>query len=303
MTFLEVAWPSGKAEACKASIPSSNLGATFFHFMLYLVATPIGNLADITFRAVETLKNVDYILCEDTRHSRPLLGHYEIQTPLRSYHKFNLKEKEREILSDLAAGKKIALISDAGTPGISDPGAELVAACVQHGFAVQAIPGPCAAIAALVCSGFNTSRFQFRGFLPRKENELKREIHAILNFDGTTIAYESAQRIEEVLSLLNEVAPSRKLAIARELTKKFEEIVRGSAAEILSHFQTHPLKGELVLLIEKGQELEQDWLKLSPVEHVEYLEKTYQLTRADALKLAAKQRGVSKRDIYREFIS
>lgn len=274
-----------------------------FIFMLYLIATPIGNLADITFRAVETLKSVDYILCEDTRHSRPLLAHYEVPTPLRSYHKFNLKEKESEILSDLAEGKKIALISDAGTPGISDPGAELVAACVHKGIPVQSIPGPCAAISALVCSGFDTSCFQFRGFLPRKANELKRELHAILNFEGTTICYESAQRLEGVLDLLKAIAPSRQVAVARELTKKFEEIVRGSADEILNHFQSHPLKGEIVFLIEKGPEMEQDWQKLSPVEHVEQLEKTFQLTRADALKLAAKQRGVSKREIYREFIS
>ena len=269
--------------------------------MLFLVATPIGNLSDITLRAIDILKTVDYILCEDTRHSRPLLEHYAIQTPLKSYHKFNLKEREGEVVADLLAGKKIALISDAGTPGISDPGAELVATCVEEKISVQAIPGPCAAVAALICSGFDTASFQFKGFLPRKSNDLKRELHQILTYEGTSICYESAQRLSEVLELLNSIAPQRKLAVARELTKKFEEFVHGTAAEILAHFATHPLKGEIVLLIEKNPTIETDWLSLSPIEHVAHLEATYQLTRNEALKLAAKQRGVSKREIYREF--
>lgn len=271
--------------------------------MLYLVATPIGNLADITLRAIETLKLVDYILCEDTRHSKPLLAHYAISTPLKSYHKFNLKEKEGDILTDLRAGKKIALISDAGTPAICDPGEELVAACVQAHIPVQAIPGPCAVIAALISSGFATNPFQFRGFLPRKANELKQELHAILNYAGTSICYESAQRLQEVLNLLQEIAPARQIAVARELTKKFEELIRGSSEEILHHFSSHTLKGEIVLLIEEGKDEWVDFLALTPVEHVEYLERTYQLTRTEALKLAAKQRGVSKREIYKEFIS
>lgn len=292
-----MAWPSGKAEACKASIPSSNLGATF---MLYLVATPIGNLGDITLRAIETLKSVSYILCEDTRYTRPMCAHFGIATPLKSYHKFNEKKRAESILADLKNGLHIALISDAGTPGISDPGADLVTYCIEEKIPVQSIPGACALIVALTCSGFETHRFQFRGFLPRKKGELKEEIVDILQYKGTTVCYESPLRLLEVLNLIHSLAPSRRVGVARELTKKFEEVVRGVAQELIDYYTLHPLKGEVVLLIEANREV--PWLGLSEEEHVALLEKNYALTRQDAIKMASEQRGVPKRLLYNKLM-
>jgi|EndMetStandDraft_5_1072996.scaffolds.fasta_scaffold352466_1 16S rRNA (cytidine1402-2'-O)-methyltransferase len=269
--------------------------------MLYLVATPIGNLGDITYRAVEILKNCDYILCEDTRHSQALLHHYDINKPLKSFHKFSEASKEHLILQDLTNEKKIALISDAGTPGISDPGERLVKACIKSNIPVQSIPGPCAAIAAITCSGLSTSVFQFMGFLPRKPSELRRCLQEILAYSGTSILYESAQRIPKVLSLLEEQAPTRSLAIARELTKKFEEMIRGTAAELLHYYAKHPLKGELVFLIE-GNKNEQNWEDWTPEEHVLFLEDSYKLSRMEAIKMAAAQRKIPKREIYNKMI-
>lgn len=268
--------------------------------MLYLVATPIGNLGDITFRAVEVLKACEYILCEDTRHSLPLLRHYGIQKPLKSYHKFSEASKLQNVLDDLKSGKTIALISDAGTPGISDPGSMLVQNSIKEGIRVESIPGPCAAIAALTCSGLNTDRFQFFGFLPRKAGELQKALQDILSYPGTTICYESPQRILKVLQVLQETAPERILSIARELTKKFEEIRRGTAQELIHYWKAHTLKGEIVVMISGRTEPQsQDWSHLSPPEHVQYLEETYGMSRKDAIKMAAEQRGVPKRDIYK----
>lgn len=302
-----VAWPSGKAEACKASIPSSNLGATFsYHtkqLMLYLVSTPIGNLKDITFRAVEILQNCDYILCEDTRHSQILLKHYNIHKPLISYHQFSEAEKEEHIIEDLRAGKAIALISDAGTPGISDPGSRIVKKCREENLNVTAIPGPCAAIAALSCSGLDTDLFQFYGFLPRKANQLKTTLIEILQYPGTSICYESPNRILDVLEQIKQLAPNRKISVARELTKHFEEIKLGTAEELLEFWRNHPLKGEIVLLIEGNKESPDNssWSQLTPEEHVAELEKTYHLTRNEAIKMAAQARGIPKRELYSKF--
>lgn len=299
--FKMVAWPSGKAEACKASIPSSNLGATFLSriCVLYLVATPIGNLSDITLRAIEVLKSCDYILCEDTRHSAVLLRHYEIEKPLKSFHKFSESEKEAGILHDLQLGKTIALISDAGTPGISDPGTQLVQACVQHNIPVVAIPGPCAAVAALSCSGLPTDKFQFFGFLPRKTGELQRILKEILAYNGTTICYESPQRLLDTLAVVKELAPDREIVIARELTKKFEEIVRGTATELIAHWKGAAIKGEIVLMFAGRPEMpSQQWEEMTPVEHVAWLQETYKISQHEAIKLAAEMRNVRKRDVY-----
>lgn len=267
--------------------------------MLYLVATPIGNLKDISLRAIEVLKDVDYILCEDTRHTQPLLERYEIQKSLRSFHKFNETFKEESIVEDLQHGKKVALVSDAGTPGISDPGEKLVHRCIAEGIEVTAIPGACAAIAAISISGFETSRFQFYGFLPRKAGELRHALQEILIYNGTTICYESPHRLQQVLKVLGELAPERSLAVARELTKKFEEVRRGVATEQLEYWQDNTLKGEIVLLI-SGQKKShnEEWESLTPEQHVDYLESTYKLTRQEAIKMAAEQRGVPKRQIY-----
>lgn len=271
--------------------------------MLYLVATPIGNLADITFRAIEVLKSCDYILCEDTRHSAILLNHYLIHKPLKSYHKFNESFRAESIIEDLKLGKTICLISDAGTPGISDPGADLVQMCIDHNLPVSAIPGPCAAIHALICSGLPTNKFQFLGFLSRKENELKREIQSILDYQGTTICYESPHRLMNVLEMIQNMQSDRLLVVGRELTKKFEEIVRGNAGTLIAYWQEKPLKGEIILLFTPpSKEQQQDWTDWSPEEHVNWVVNTYRLTRKEAIKLVAELRGVPKRQIYQELI-
>lgn len=270
--------------------------------MLYLIATPIGNLADITFRAIETLKECDYILCEDTRHSQILLKHYNIFKPLKSYHKFNEASRAEPILNDLKMGKNVALISDAGTPGISDPGADLVKLCIEHKILFTSIPGPCAAIQALSCSGFTTDHFHFRGFLPRKENELKKELQQILNYLGTTICYESPNRLLDVLAQIHTIAPTRQLVVARELTKKFEEIIRGTAEELLIHWKEQAVRGEVILLFSgSNQNKQAEWENMSPEEHVAFLQTTYSISRQEAIKIAAEQRGVPKREIYNRF--
>jgi len=269
--------------------------------MLYLIATPIGNLEDITLRALRLLKECDLILCEDTRHSLILLKHYAIQKPLKSFHKFNEASQEDELLASMIEGKKIALISDAGTPGISDPGSRLVQKCVENGVQVLSIPGPCAAIAALTCSGLDTDRFQFCGFLPRKNQELKKNLQQLLSYKGTSICYESPHRLLNVLKALHELAPKRLLVIARELTKKFEEVCRGNAQALLTLWEDRVVKGEIVLMIQGEAEGEShQWELLTPVEHVQFLENQLNITKKEAIKLAADLRGISKRDLYRE---
>jgi 16S rRNA (cytidine1402-2'-O)-methyltransferase len=298
-----VAWPSGKAEACKASIPQFESGChlifIYSGIMLYIIATPIGNLSDITYRAIETLKACDYILCEDTRHSRVLLQHYHIDKPLKSFHKFNESAKEYDVIADLKQGMTLGIISDAGTPGISDPGAKLIQACVENQITVVSIPGPCAAIAAICSSGLDTDRFQFLGFLPRKAGDLQRTLQEILSYPGTTICYESPHRLLDVLKVVHSLAPERQLVITRELTKKFEEIKRGTASELLEHWESAILKGEIVLLISQNKKIDlQDWSLIPPKQHVEYMQMTYELSQKEAIIAVAKERGVSKRDIY-----
>jgi 16S rRNA (cytidine1402-2'-O)-methyltransferase len=217
--------------------------------MLYLVATPIGNLEDFSQRACRILQECDYILCEDTRHSSILLKHYQIHKPLLSYHKFNEALRRKKIVADLKEGKKIALLSDAGTPCLSDPGSSLVKLCLQEGFAPTGIPGPCAAILALISTGFDTSRFQFVGFLPKKAKALQELLQEILAYSGTSICYESPHRIQKVLECLKNLEPTRRCAVARELTKKFEEVAIGTAEELLSRQLSRPFKGEITLLV------------------------------------------------------
>ncbi|NGX54620.1 MAG: Ribosomal RNA small subunit methyltransferase I [Chlamydiae bacterium] len=217
--------------------------------MLYLIATPIGNLADITVRGLKTIEECDYLLCEDTRHSRRLLSHYDLRKPLKSYHKFNEAKREEEIIKDLKSGITIGLLSDAGTPGISDPGGRLVKKCRELALEVCAIPGPCSPIVALVASGLDTTRFQFVGFLPRKKGKLTKILEESLAYPGTTICFESPHRILKSLKVLGDLAPDRKVVVARELTKKFEEYAQGTATELLEKWKTSPPKGEIILMI------------------------------------------------------
>lgn len=265
--------------------------------MLYIIATPIGNLADISERALQTLRDCELILCEDTRHSQILLHHYQIQKPLLAFHQFNEKKQEERILQDLETGRKIALISDAGTPLISDPGQALVRACVDRKIPISAIPGPCSPILALVLSGFNSSRFQFIGFLPREAGFLKEALRRALFYQGTTIAFESPGRILHTLEILQTLDSQRQFAIARELTKTFEECRRGTAEELIHHYQANEIRGEIILLIPEGSF---DTTDISVEELVTLLQELHGLSLKEAIKTAAHLKHVPKRDIYRE---
>lgn len=216
---------------------------------LYLVATPIGNLEDITLRALRTLRECDVIAAEDTRHTGQLLRHFEISKPLISYFKFNESRRSEEILQRLGRGEKVALVTDAGTPGISDPGQRVVTAAIQGGFRVEAVPGACAAVVALAASGLPTDEFHFAGFLPHKSGQRARELHRLGALPGTIVLYESPYRIEKLVSELAAILPNRNISVGRELTKKFEEFWRGTATEIAAGLPKRTLKGEFVVLI------------------------------------------------------
>jgi len=217
--------------------------------MLYVVATPIGNLGDITVRALEVLKSVDVVAAEDTRHSGMLLKHFEIKKPLVSYHEHNEAMRTAQLVERLAADENVALITDAGTPALSDPGARLIRACIERGLPLTIIPGPSSILAALVGSGFSTERFYFGGFLPVKSGQRERELRATAERGETTIFFESPYRLTKTLTVCTGVMPDRQLCVARELTKKFEEFRHGIASELLAHYEAHPPKGEIVLVI------------------------------------------------------
>jgi len=217
--------------------------------MLYVVATPIGNLGDMTFRALEVLKSVDLIAAEDTRHSGMLLKHFEIKKPLVSYHEHNEAMRTAQLVERLAADENVALITDAGTPALSDPGARLIRACIERGLPLTIIPGPSSILAALVGSGFSTERFYFGGFLPVKSGQRERELRATAERGETTIFFESPYRLTKTLAACTGIMPDRQLCVARELTKKFEEFRHGIAGELLAHYEAHPPKGEIVLVI------------------------------------------------------
>ncbi len=216
---------------------------------LYLVATPIGNLEDITLRALRVLRECDVVAAEDTRRTGQLLKHFEISRPMISYFQFNEAKRGEEILDRLARGERVALVTDAGTPGISDPGERVVRAARERGFRVEAVPGPCALVAALTASGLPTDEFHFIGFLPHKSGQRRNQLEALKAFAGTLVLYESPYRIEKLLGELNAAFPTRVVVLARELTKKFEEYLRGTAGELIELLRKRSLKGEFVVLI------------------------------------------------------
>ena len=216
---------------------------------LYLVATPIGNLEDITLRALRVLRECDVVAAEDTRRTGQLLKHFEISKPLLSYFQFNEAKRSEEIIERLRRGEKVALSTDAGSPGISDPGERVVKAAIAAGFRVEAVPGACALVAALTASGLPTNEFHFIGFLPHKSGQRRNQLEALKTFAGTLVLYESPYRIEKLLVELGEVFPERRVVMARELTKKFEEFLRGTPAELLAIKQKRSLKGEFVVLV------------------------------------------------------
>jgi 16S rRNA (cytidine1402-2'-O)-methyltransferase len=217
--------------------------------MLYVVATPIGNLGDITLRALEVLKSVDLVAAEDTRHSGILMKHFGIKKPFISYHEHNEAKRTAELVERLAAGENVALITDAGTPGVSDPGLRLVRECIQRALSFTIIPGASSILTALVGSGFSTGKFSFRGFLPVKSGQRERELRAAVEGNETVIFFESPYRLTKTLAACIDIMPDRQLCVARELTKKFEEFRRGRAGELLAHYEAHPPKGEIVLVI------------------------------------------------------
>jgi len=217
---------------------------------LYLVATPIGNLEDITVRAIRTLRECDLIAAEDTRHSGQLLKHLGISKPLLSYFQFNEARRSEEILERLRRGEKVALVTDAGTPGISDPGERVVKAALAAGFRVESVPGPCSLVAALTASGFATNEFQFIGFLPHKPGERRKQLAKLHEVAGTLLLYESPYRILKLLRELRDIFPDRQIVLARELTKKFEEFLRGTPAQLLALLEKRSIKGEFVVLIQ-----------------------------------------------------
>jgi len=217
--------------------------------MLYLVATPIGNLGDITLRALEVLKHVDVVAAEDTRHSGLLLKHFEIKKPFVSYHEHNEAARTAELIERLARGENIALITDAGTPALSDPGMRLIRACISCELPFTIVPGPSAILTALLGSGFGADKFSFRGFLPVKSGQRERELRIAAESKETTLFFESPYRILKTLQACSNIMPDRQLCIARELTKKFEEFRRGTAAELHVHYEAHPAKGEIVVVI------------------------------------------------------
>ena len=270
---------------------------------LYLCATPIGNLEDITFRVLRILKEADLIAAEDTRNSRKLLNHFEIKTPLTSYHEYNKYDKGRWLVSQMEEGKQVALITDAGTPGISDPGEELVAMCWEAGIPVTSVPGPAACIAALTMSGLPARRFSFEAFLKQKKKERRAILEEMKTDTRTLILYEAPHRLVKTLEELFHELGDRKIAVCRELTKKHETVFKGTLGEAWKWYQENLPKGECVLVLEGKsseeifQEERKKWEDMSVAEHMElYLGQG--MEKKEAMKQVAKDRGVSKRDIY-----
>lgn len=270
---------------------------------LYLCATPIGNLEDMTFRAIRILQEVDLIAAEDTRNSIKLLNHFEIKTPMTSYHEYNKIEKGRYLIEQLQNGVNIALITDAGTPGISDPGEELVKMAYEAGITVTSLPGACAAVTALTLSGLATRRFCFEAFLPTDKKERKRILEELKTETRTTILYEAPHRLLKTLEELLEALGDRRVTVCRELTKKHEIALLTTLQEAITFYETEGVKGECVLVLEgvSAESLEKEkqdsFLELSIEEHMErYLSQG--MDKKEAMKAVAADRGISKRDVY-----
>lgn len=275
---------------------------------LYLCATPIGNLEDITFRVLRTLKEVDLIAAEDTRHSIKLLNHFEIKTPMTSYHEYNKVEKAAYLVSQMAQGLNVALITDAGTPGISDPGEELVRQCYEAGIEVTSLPGPAACITALTMSGLSTRRFCFEAFLPSEKGDKKeraRILEELKRETRTIIVYEAPHHLVKTLKDLYQALGNRRITVCRELTKKHETAFRTTFEQALSAYEVEEPRGECVIVIEgiSVRELEEEkirsWEEMSLEDHLEYYMKGG-MDKKEAMKAVAKDRGVSRREIYQQ---
>lgn len=275
--------------------------------ILYLCATPIGNLEDMTFRAVRILKEVDLIAAEDTRNSIKLLNHFEIKTPMTSYHEYNKIEKGHKLVERLLSGEDIALITDAGMPGISDPGEELVKMCQEAGVQVTAVPGACACVTALTISGLSTRRFVFEAFLPTDKKERQAVLEELKSETRTVVIYEAPHRLVRTLSILQETLGNRRISICRELTKKHETVFATTIEEALLYYENQEPKGECVMVIEgkSREEIRNEeragWEEMSIPDHMEhYLSQG--MDRKTAMKQVAKDRGVGKREIYQALL-
>lgn len=274
---------------------------------LYLCATPIGNLDDITLRVLNTLKEVDLIAAEDTRHSIKLLNHFEIKTPMTSYHEYNKVEKAKYLVEKMREGVNVALITDAGTPGISDPGEELVRQCHEAGIELTSLPGPAACITALTISGLPTRRFSFEAFLPYEKKERQRVLSEMKDETRTLILYEAPHHLLRTLGELLDTLGDRQISICRELTKRYETVFRTTISGAVEYYKAQEPKGEFVLVIEgkKPEELQKErelsWENISIEEHMERC-LSQGMDRKEAMKQVAKDRGVSKREIYQYLV-
>lgn len=274
---------------------------------LYLCATPIGNLEDMTFRAIRTLKEVDLIAAEDTRNSIKLLNHFEIKTKMTSYHEFNKVEKARYLVEKMQEGLNVAVITDAGTPGISDPGEELVRQSMEAGITVTSIPGACAAVNALIISGRPTRRFAFEAFLPADKKERRQILERLKDETRTMIIYEAPHRLLKTLAELLEVLGDRKLSLCKELTKRHENVFSTTLEQAISYYEENEPRGEYVLVIEGRtfaeleKESQEEFLAITIEEHMEkYLSQG--MDKKAAMKQVAKDRGISKRDVYQALL-
>lgn len=274
---------------------------------LYLCATPIGNLEDITYRVLRTLREVDLIAAEDTRNSRKLLNHFDIRTPMTSYHEYNKIEKAYKLVEKMREGKNVALITDAGTPGISDPGEDLVRICQEEGIAVTSLPGPAACITALTMSGLPTRRFAFEAFLPRDKKERGEVLRQLKAETRTIVLYEAPHHLVKTLEELYDALGDRRMAVCRELTKRYEEAVRTTIGECIAYYQQNEPRGEYVLVLE-GRALEElkmeeraVWEELSIEEHMAAYEGKG-IARKEAMRLVARDRGLSRRDVYQALL-
>jgi 16S rRNA (cytidine1402-2'-O)-methyltransferase len=272
---------------------------------LYIVGTPIGNLEDITLRALRILKEVDQIACEDTRHTQKLLAHYDIRKPLVSYHEHNELTRAPELVLSLEQGAKIALVSDAGTPLVSDPGHRLVALCLRHHVPIVPVPGPSAILASLSASGLPNEEFLFIGFLPARSGERRRALERLRLEERTIILYEAPHRIAECITDARDVLGDRNACLAREVTKLHEEFRRGKLSELSASLEEHPAKGEITLLIGPADPAESRTAadsRQSLADRVEELIHQAKLDRKEALKLAAKERGLTRREAYDKIV-
>ncbi|UPW83373.1 16S rRNA (cytidine(1402)-2'-O)-methyltransferase [Lysinibacillus sp. Ag94] len=276
---------------------------------LYLVATPIGNLEDMSVRALRILKEADIIAAEDTRNTKKLCNYFDIETPLISYHEHNLEVGGEKLLAFLREGKTVALVSDAGLPCISDPGADIVEKAIDQDFPVVPVPGPNAAISALIASGLTPQPFFFYGFLHRGKKDRRQQLEQLKKRQETILFYEAPHRLKDTLKDMESILGNRRIVLARELTKKFEEFLRGTLAEAVEWSQTEEIRGEFCIVLEGNENAEEEineeayWMTMSVVEHVDYIMNDTGITSKEAIKEVAKLRQVAKREVYNEYHS